>query len=159
MVRRWGKTACERAAQWVSLELDDELSDFERAALERHLGGCAACQSLRIELVGLTQALRATPPAPPRMPIELPAPARRPTLLRRGIGSLALAAVLAAATVGAIVVTEQPPALGSSAFAFANQRERLRYVRAEHLRVDPHVSTGESAVPLGPYPFEGFFQL
>ncbi len=40
------RAACERALQWVSLGLDDELSEFERALLERHLEGCGACAAL-----------------------------------------------------------------------------------------------------------------
>ena len=34
-------TACERASQWISLELHGELGRLEQAALVRHLGGGA----------------------------------------------------------------------------------------------------------------------
>ena len=42
---RWRRTtACERAAQWISLELDGELGRLEQAALARHLGRCDRCR-------------------------------------------------------------------------------------------------------------------
>ena len=35
---RWRRTtACERGAQWISLDLDGELSRLEQTALARHL--------------------------------------------------------------------------------------------------------------------------
>jgi predicted anti-sigma-YlaC factor YlaD len=52
---------CERARQWASLELDGELSSFERALLDAHVGGCASCNEFRAEIGGLTTALRAAP--------------------------------------------------------------------------------------------------
>ena len=55
---------CDRARQWASLELDGELSSFERALLENHLAGCPACAEFRAEIGGLTGALRAAPYEP-----------------------------------------------------------------------------------------------
>jgi predicted anti-sigma-YlaC factor YlaD len=55
---------CDRARQWASLELDGELSSFERALLENHLAGCASCSEFRAEISGLTGALRAAPYEP-----------------------------------------------------------------------------------------------
>ncbi|MGZ4382720.1 MAG: zf-HC2 domain-containing protein, partial [Gaiellaceae bacterium] len=54
-------TACERAAQWISLGLDGELSPLEAAALSRHLERCARCKSLSAELAGLTALMREAP--------------------------------------------------------------------------------------------------
>ena len=34
---------CDRARAWVSLRLDDEISELEERLLEAHLGRCAAC--------------------------------------------------------------------------------------------------------------------
>ena len=36
--------ACERAREWASLRLDDELSVLEEEILERHLDFCDACR-------------------------------------------------------------------------------------------------------------------
>jgi predicted anti-sigma-YlaC factor YlaD len=52
---------CDRARQWASLELDGELSTFERALLESHLEACPSCAEFRAEIGGLTGALRAAP--------------------------------------------------------------------------------------------------
>jgi predicted anti-sigma-YlaC factor YlaD len=55
---------CDRARQWASLELDAELSGFERALLENHVAGCPSCAAFRDEVGGLTTALRAAPYEP-----------------------------------------------------------------------------------------------
>jgi predicted anti-sigma-YlaC factor YlaD len=55
---------CDRARQWASLELDGELSSFERALLESHLEACPSCAEFRAEINGLTSALRAAPYEP-----------------------------------------------------------------------------------------------
>jgi predicted anti-sigma-YlaC factor YlaD len=55
---------CDRARQWASLELDGELSSFERALLENHLEGCPSCAEFRAEIGGVTSALRAAPQEP-----------------------------------------------------------------------------------------------
>ena len=53
--------SCERVTQWISLELDDELAETERFALERHLGGCADCRARRAELETIATLLRTAP--------------------------------------------------------------------------------------------------
>jgi len=55
---------CDRARQWASLGLDDELSSFERALLENHLDSCASCAKFHAEIGALTSALRAAPHEP-----------------------------------------------------------------------------------------------
>lgn len=52
---------CERARQWASTELDDELSEFEQALLEGHLASCPACREFHAEIGRFTGALRAVP--------------------------------------------------------------------------------------------------
>ena len=66
---RWRRTtACERAAQWISLDLDDELGSLDRAALAKHLERCAGCRALSAEIGGFTRLLRI-------QPLETPPPA------------------------------------------------------------------------------------
>jgi predicted anti-sigma-YlaC factor YlaD len=55
---------CDRARQWASLELDGELSSFERALLANHVAGCPSCKAFRAEIGGLTTSLRAAPYEP-----------------------------------------------------------------------------------------------
>jgi predicted anti-sigma-YlaC factor YlaD len=45
----------------VSLDLDDELSQLERAMVESHLRRCAACRSFRDDLASFTQEIRDAP--------------------------------------------------------------------------------------------------
>jgi len=52
---------CERAREWASLELDGELSTFERALLDAHLEDCRTCTEFRSAISGLTGALRSAP--------------------------------------------------------------------------------------------------
>jgi hypothetical protein len=91
------KSGCERAREWVSLELDGELSELEGALLRAHLDRCAACAAFANGVRTFTRELRAAPlEEPARMPL-LPGAARR-------VRVRTLQAVAAAAAVGAAVV-------------------------------------------------------
>jgi hypothetical protein len=52
---------CSRARFWVSLRLDDQLSELESALLDAHLAGCAACRSFAADATVTTAELRAAP--------------------------------------------------------------------------------------------------
>jgi predicted anti-sigma-YlaC factor YlaD len=52
---------CERAAQFVSLDLDGELSRFERAILTSHLRRCPSCAEHAQRVAEVTTLVRATP--------------------------------------------------------------------------------------------------
>jgi predicted anti-sigma-YlaC factor YlaD len=52
---------CDRARQWASLDVDRELSTFERVLLANHVAGCPSCQEFRASVDGLTSALRTAP--------------------------------------------------------------------------------------------------
>src|SRR4029077_5492463 len=100
MSRWWRTNACERATQWISLDLDGELSQLEQAGLHRHLADRAACRAARR---ARGRAPRrgggAVPPVVPQGPlVELErevayaAPRRtRVRVVRRAAGSLAFA--------------------------------------------------------------------
>jgi predicted anti-sigma-YlaC factor YlaD len=101
MMRRTGfnDRGCDRARAWVSLELDDELSQLERALLDAHLSRCEACAAAALEARALAKTLRGAPLQRPGIRFELPqrAPARRG---RTVAVRLALAATLAALAAG-----------------------------------------------------------
>jgi anti-sigma factor RsiW len=87
--------SCDRAAEFVSLALDGELSPFERAMLEQHIQGCELCAEYARAVVGLTELLRATPVEEVLLPVvQLHAP-RRVGRVVRSVGATA-----AVATVG-----------------------------------------------------------
>ena len=99
---------CERAREWASLQLDQELSEFERALLAAHLRRCEVCGGFQARVAGFTASLRAAPLERLGRPIVLP---RR----RSGSGgplrlAVAAAAALALAlgTAAGFVASEQP---------------------------------------------------
>jgi predicted anti-sigma-YlaC factor YlaD len=89
------KSGCERAREWVSLDLDGELSELEHALLRAHLDRCAACAAFAHDVRALTGELRAAPAETPAVPVTLP---------RRRSGAVRVLQVGAAAAAIAIAV-------------------------------------------------------
>jgi len=54
---------CGRCREWVSLDLDAELSEFEAVVMRRHVRSCADCRSFARELSAATALVRDTAPA------------------------------------------------------------------------------------------------
>ncbi len=52
---------CVRVRAFVSLDLDGELSEFERSIVDAHVEDCAGCRMFRSAAAGSTAALRAAP--------------------------------------------------------------------------------------------------
>ena len=71
------RVACERTARSVSLDLDGELSRFERVLLARHLGSCTSCAAEAERIIALTHYLRAAPLEPVTAPIVVTRPRSR----------------------------------------------------------------------------------
>jgi predicted anti-sigma-YlaC factor YlaD len=92
--------ACERAAEFVSLELDGELSLFERAMLKRHLQRCEPCAVYARNVTGLTELLRAAPVEQFRVPIVSSRSPRRVARVVQGVGA-AVAVVAVGVWLGA----------------------------------------------------------
>jgi predicted anti-sigma-YlaC factor YlaD len=64
---------CERACFWLSLRLDDELSELEGALLDAHLARCAGCQAVAVGFGASTRVLRsATLECIAPLAVELP---------------------------------------------------------------------------------------
>jgi hypothetical protein len=93
---------CVRARQHISLQLDSELSQFEKVLLKAHLKGCAACRALAVELEGLTGTLRAAAPEEPAISFQLP---RRRENRVYAFRVYAFRAVSAAASVAVIALS------------------------------------------------------
>jgi anti-sigma factor RsiW len=106
-------STCERTAQLVSLDLDDQLSYFERKLFAHHLARCPACAEQARRTTAVTGLLRSAP----LEPVELPSLAVRPRRARRVGGALALASVMAVVSVGAWLglspAGQGPSALGT----------------------------------------------
>jgi len=84
---------CDRTRAQVSLALDGELSQVERALLRAHVGRCTECAAYARDLDGLTQELRSAPLQRPRGRV----PARRRRLGARRLQLGLVAAVVAIA--------------------------------------------------------------
>jgi predicted anti-sigma-YlaC factor YlaD len=93
---------CERARQWASIELDGELSTFERVLLRAHLAHCPPCRAFREQTNGLTHALRAAPLEHLEQPIQIGGMRRR---LRLRLAPAAAAMAVAFVGLGSILAT------------------------------------------------------
>jgi predicted anti-sigma-YlaC factor YlaD len=89
--------ACDRARQWVSADVDGELSRFERVLLAAHTSGCASCREFEAATVAATSVLRAAPLEHPERPIEVRRVRRR---LRVRLAPATAAAAMAVVAVG-----------------------------------------------------------
>ena len=102
---------CERAQNWVSLRLDDELSEFEIALLDSHLGRCAACREFALDANAFTTVLRSRPLEEPEALVILPPLRQR---LRFRASEVAAAVALVVATAGAVDLARSPGSSGGS---------------------------------------------
>jgi putative zinc finger protein len=85
---------CDRVREQISVGLDGELSQLERAMLSSHLERCAECRGYEQSVTAFTQALRAEPLAPLSRPVVVQ-PQRRFVTTRLQIGAAAAVAVAA----------------------------------------------------------------
>src|SRR5919204_5739000 len=72
--------ACQRARCVVSLLADGEATELERAFLDSHLAGCAACAAYAADVHGASAALREAPLVEPGF--DVAPPSRRRFALR-----------------------------------------------------------------------------
>jgi hypothetical protein len=85
---------CARACEWVSLRLDEQLSDFEEVLLEAHLARCAECRAFAASAAGVTQVLRSTPLEQSAFTFEAPHRTRGRTVALRAVSAAAAVAVV-----------------------------------------------------------------
>ena len=83
---------CDRVRAQVSIGLDGELSQLERAMLSSHLERCADCQAYETDVTGFTRALRAAPLETLARPVAVQ-PRRRFVATRLQVGAAAAVAV------------------------------------------------------------------
>src|SRR5689334_6245880 len=129
---------CERARQWSSIELDGELSTFERVLLRAHLAHCSSCRGFRERTNGLTLALRA---APLEQPVQIGRMRRRfrlrvaPAAAAMAVAFVGLGSVLATSAVrSSSVGTERSQAAAINLAPAAVETMNLRTSAAlEHL--------------------------
>jgi len=92
---------CERTRGSVSLALDGELSQLERAMMERHLEKCDSCRAFRDTVSTFTERLRSAPLEPLERDVVVRTPRRaRMTSFRFVSTSVGAAAATIALAVG-----------------------------------------------------------
>jgi anti-sigma factor RsiW len=96
-----GALLCERTREWISLELDGELSDFERALMNAHLVCCVECTEFQTDIRTITSRLRSERLEPVPAPVAPSLRRRRPVRVTQV--AAAAAVVLAAAGLGSIL--------------------------------------------------------
>lgn len=137
--------ACDRARRWLSLELDDELSPLEVAALRAHLADCADCRAFEANVRAIAGELRAAPLVEPA-PFELPSRRRRPhrAYLAAGAAAAVAAAVGFGSLVGTLTRSGNPSAPHGSRTAIAATQQP--YVEQSLLAMLRHLhpSTGRT---------------
>ena len=92
---------CERAREWLSLRLDDEISEIERLLLRRHLGRCAECTAFAESAQAVTDVLRGADQQVPRPDFGVETPTPKPSRVRLRL-RLGFALVVIAAGFGAL---------------------------------------------------------
>jgi anti-sigma factor RsiW len=92
---------CDRVRAQISLELDVDLSQVERAMLRKHLARCPECRSFEAAVRAFTAELREAAPELPSRPVVVSRPARRRAGMATGVFAQAgAAAVLLLGVVG-----------------------------------------------------------
>jgi predicted anti-sigma-YlaC factor YlaD len=87
------RSACRIAREQISLELDGELSEFERAALDGHLNGCGDCCTYAASAAHVSAHIRKAPLEQPQFPVVLPHRSRIRVPLRTAQAAAAAAVV------------------------------------------------------------------
>jgi anti-sigma factor RsiW len=146
--RYWRRARpCERWLRTISLRLDQEASQLEAAALERHLAACPRCREFADETASLTRLLREAQLVELERPVVVTSPRRvRKQLVRRGAAVLVAAAGLATAA-GMTLFSDSPPKNPSSALSFRDLNEQQQYVRTELIRLEPHTVLAVKTAP------------
>ena len=146
-----GGQLCARARFWVSLRVDEELSELEGALLDAHLARCDHCAEFHLGVEASTQAIRAASyvdHAPVALDVR-----RSP---RRFVVGAGVAALVAAAAVAGVLVRgtvspgSAPPTAGSAVAVVASvdtpdQLRRLRRTTLLNQRRLPRDISAEPA--------------
>jgi predicted anti-sigma-YlaC factor YlaD len=126
---------CERARNWASLRVDDELSELESALLDAHLARCAECTAFALEVQDIAAALRTAPVEwPEPVVLDVARQIRRRRTPARLVQTAAAATLVVAAALAGSVLGIARPGSGSAgrpvAMVAANESgDQLRRLR------------------------------
>jgi predicted anti-sigma-YlaC factor YlaD len=141
---------CDRTREWAALDLDGELSEFERALMQAHLDRCADCREFAGDVVQITQNLRSAPLEALARPVTLPA-RRRVASYRHVQVAAAAAVVLVAAGLGGLYgsvrgeeATVSAAGGHATSLAAVSEDRLVRAVQLAYLKSSALPSLGES---------------
>jgi Putative zinc-finger len=110
-------TDCDAARESISLALDGELPELQRARLADHLRRCAVCRRFQTGAIAVTVELRTEPLEQPALEVSL---LRAPRVSLRRIQAGAVAAAVVLLVTGSLV----------NGFSFGQRQTAPRPVRA-----------------------------
>jgi predicted anti-sigma-YlaC factor YlaD len=135
---RWRRTtACERAAQWISLELDGELGRLEQAALDRHLRRCDRCRATTGQMGAFTLLLREAPLLGPARAVVVEPPVWARRRARAALRGSVLA--LAAAVAGIFSIGVLPHSGRTPPSSVEVSWKQQQVVARDHARSEPRL--------------------
>jgi anti-sigma factor RsiW len=98
---------CDRVRSHISLELDGQLSQLERAMLAVHLERCPACRAYQADVTAFTRVVREAPFEHMESPVVVRRP-RRGIATRLQAGAAAAVAIVALGVASRIALPEDP---------------------------------------------------
>ena len=108
-------STCKLAREQISLDLDGELSEFERAALGGHLSACDQCRAYAATAAHVSTHIRTAPLEEPQFPVVLPhrSRVRIPLRTAQAAAAAAVVAVIGFSAAGIVPSAEQSVSLGA----------------------------------------------
>jgi anti-sigma factor RsiW len=124
---------CDRIRSQISVGLDDELSQLERAMIASHVERCAPCRDYESGLIAVTDALRSTPLEPMGRAISVRR--QRQLVVRGRLQVVAAAAAVAAVALFAAAELSGPDALDLDP-ALAPSRTQVKYESPRQVEIE-----------------------
>ena|SRR5712691_5703286 len=133
---RASPTYCDRAREWISLALDDELVEVDRARLAAHAESCADCRAFEADARAVSSKLRSAALEQPAYAVVLPRTRRIPIGTLQAGAAAAIIAVVAAGSLfqglGQRTTTSQSLQLSQGApFRPGDYVEPIRYPQVQ----------------------------
>jgi predicted anti-sigma-YlaC factor YlaD len=143
--------ACDRARQWVSADVDGELSRFERVLLTAHTAACPSCREFHAATVAITTTLRSTPLERPERLIEIRRARRR---IRARLAPAVAAMAVVAVGLGSLVASSelQSGSVGSSLGEQNSSLARVDAINQSMASALERASAQQAPVAVAPKP-------
>jgi predicted anti-sigma-YlaC factor YlaD len=144
--------ACDRARQWVSADVDGELSRFEGVLLAAHTAACPSCREFHAATLAITTTLRAEPLERPARQIEIRRVRRR---LRARLAPAVAAMAVVAVGLGSVLASSdlQSGSVGSSLGKRQNSAlARVDAINQSMVSALERASAQQAPVALAPEP-------